>query len=63
MTNFFAERTDCAQYLGTVVLIVPLDFGDKNKKLKYPGVLIVFLFLDQNFCFRDALILNFGRTE
>ena len=23
MTNFFAERTDCAQYLGAVVLIVP----------------------------------------
>jgi hypothetical protein len=23
MTNFFAQRTDCAQYLGTVVLIVP----------------------------------------
>ena len=24
MTNFFAERTDFAQYLGAVVLIVPL---------------------------------------
>ncbi len=24
MTNFFAECTDCAQYLGAVVLIVPL---------------------------------------
>ena len=23
MTSFFAERTDCAQYLGAVVLIVP----------------------------------------
>ena len=23
MTNFFAERTDCVQYLGAVVLIVP----------------------------------------